>query len=307
MGTYEAGSPASATAALIRRLTSLTPGGRAVEVDLDTFLHATRLGLNPHSEAAILDSIPVVPADHPAVVAAHDQPTAQPTAELPATGDAFRYKPEQPGPEPITVQSSVGLDGPPESLADAGLRLLIQLREALGRQIIAGRGTAGELRGLLHLEGVQRAEYGNFLEFAVSGAISQAWDNAGSRPVWAALNFDDSLDLKGPQDPRFVSRAAVIQSRALPRGTFVTGACSPLTIRLRVQSLRVWVDPPSADRSAPIVASVQAELDHLRPSAFVVAQFGRAPVLDPDNMPKINAAPEEWEALDRIIRERRGC
>ena len=186
MNTYEAGSPASAAADLIRRLTALTPGGRAVEIDLDTFLRATRVGLDPHSEAAILDSIPVVPADHPAVVAAHDQPTAQPTAEAPATGDAFRYQPDQPGPEPITVQSTVGLDWPPESLADAGLRLLVQLRETLGRQIIAGRGTAGELRGLLHLPGVQRSEHGNLLAFAVSGAIYEAWEHGDSRPVWVA-------------------------------------------------------------------------------------------------------------------------
>ena len=90
MNTYEAGSPASAAADLIRRLTALTPGGRAVEIDLDTFLRATRLGLDPHSEAAILDAIPVVPADHPAVVAAHDQPTAQPTLKRrrPATPSA---------------------------------------------------------------------------------------------------------------------------------------------------------------------------------------------------------------------------
>jgi len=102
------------------------------------------------------------------------------------------------------------------------------------------------------------------------------------------------------------SSAAIIRSRVLPRGTFVTGACSPLTVGLRIQSLVVWVDPPSADRNAPIAASVRAELNYLRPSAFVIAKFGKAPVLDPDNMPKIHATPEEWEALDRIIRERRG-
>ena len=306
MNTYEAGSPASAAADLIRRLTALTPGGRAVEIDLDTFLRATRVGLDPHSEAAILDSIPVVPADHPAVVAAHDQPTAQPTAEAPATGDAFRYQPDQPGPEPITVQSTVGLDWPPESLADAGLRLLVQLRETLGRQIIAGRGSAGELRGLLHLPGVQRSEHGNLLAFAVSGAIYEAWEHGDSRPVWVALNVDDSRGLAGPQDRLFVSGAAIIPSRVLPRETFVTGACSPLNIRLRVQSLRVWCDRPSAGRNAPIAASVQAELDPLRPSAFVVAKFGKAPVLDPDNMPKFDGTPEEWEAFDRLIRESRG-
>ena len=306
MSTYEAGSPASAAADLIRRLTVLTPGGRAVEIDLDTFLRATRLGLDPHSEAAILDSIPVVPADHPAVVAAHDHPTAQPTAEAPATGDAFRYHPDQPGPEPITVQSSVGLDGPPESLADAGLRLLIQLRETLGRQIIAGRGSAGELHGLLHLQGVQRPEYGNLLEFAVSGAISQAWERGGHRPAWVALAFDDSLNLIGPRGRQYVAGATVIQSRVLPRGTFVTGACSPLTVRLSVESLCVWVEPPGTDRDTPIVAAALAELDYLRPSAFVVAQFGRAPVLDPNNMPRFEATDEEWAELDRIIRERRG-
>ena len=306
MNTYEAGSTASAAAALSRRLTSLTPGGPVVEFDPDTFLRATRIGLNPHSEAAILDSIPVVPADHPSVVAAHDQPIAQPTAEAPATSDAFRYQPDQPGPEPITVQSTVGLDGPPEALGDAGLHLLIQLRETLGRQIIAGRGTAGELRGLLHLPGVQRSEHGSLLAFAVSGAMSQAWDQGGSQPDWAALNVDDSLELLGPQDRRFVSGATIIRSRVLPRGTFVTGACSPLTIRLRVQSPRVWCEPPSADRNAPIVASFQVELDHLRPSAFVVAKFGKAPVLDPDNMPKFDGTPEEWEAFDRLIRESRG-
>ena len=306
MSTYEAGSPASAAADLIRRLTALTPGGRAVEIDLDTFLRATRLGLDPHSEAAILDSIPVVPADHPAVVAAHDQPTAQPTAEAPATGDGFRYRPDRPNPQPIAVRSTVSLDGPPESLADAGLRLLVQLRETLGRQIIAGRGSAGELHGLLHLQGVQRPEYGNLLEFAVSGAISQAWERGGHRPAWVALAFDDSLNLIGPRGRQYVAGATVIQSRVLPRGTFVTGACSPLTVRLSVESLRVWVEPPGTDRDAPIVAAAHAELDCLRPSAFVVAKFGKAPVLDPDNMPKFDGTPEEWEALDRIIRERRG-
>ena len=42
------------------------------------------------------------------------------------------------------------------------------------------------------------------------------------------------------------------------------------------------------------------------PSAFVVAKFGKAPVLDPDNMPKFDGTPEEWEAFDRLIRESRG-
>ena len=306
MSTYEAGSPAGAAAALTRRLTSLTPGGSAVDVDLDTFLRATRIGLDPHSEAAILDSIPVVPADDPSVVAACEQAIAQPDAEAPGTGDAFSYQPDQPESEPITVQSNLGLDWPPESVADAGLRLLIQLRETLGRQIIAGRGTGGELRGLRHLPGVQRSQHGNLLSFAVSGAMSRAWDQGGSRPDWAALNVDDSLELLGPRDRQAVSGATIIRSRVLRRGTFVTGACSPVTIRLRVLSLRVWRERPRADRNAPVAAAVEADLDFLRPSAFVVAKFGKAPVLDPDNMPKIRATPEEWEALDRIIREGRG-
>lgn len=284
----------------------MRPSRPAVDVDPNTFLRATRLGLNPHSEAAILDSVPVVPADDPSTVAAHDQPTAHSTAESPATGDAFWYQPDQPGPETITVQSTVGLDGRPDALADAGLHLLIQLRETLVEQIIAGRGTAGEMRGLLHLPGIQRSGHGNLLAFAVSGAMSRAWDQGGSRPDWAALNVDDSREPLSPQDRRFVSGATIIRSRVLPRGTFVTGTCTPLTIRLRVQTLRVWCEPPSAVRNVPIVASLQAGLDHLRPSAFVVAKFGKAPVLDPDNMPKIHATPDEWEALYRIIRERRG-
>ena len=306
MSTYEAGSTASTAAALTRRLVSLTPGGPAVDVDPDTFLCATRIDLDPHSEAAILDSIPVVPADDPSVVAAREQAIAPPDAEAPGTGDAFSYQPDQPESEPITVQSGMGLDWPPESVADAGLRLLIQLRETLGRQFIEGRGIAGELRGLLRLQGVQHAEYGNLLEFAVSGAVSRAWDQGGSRPDWAALNVDDCLELLGPQDRRAVSGATIIQSRALPRGTFVTGSCSPVTVRLRVLSLRVWRERPMADRNAPVAAAVEADLGYLRPSAFVVAKFGKAPVLDPDNMPKIHASPGEWEALDRIIRERRG-
>ena len=306
MSSYEAGSTASAAIALTRRLTSLTPGGPAVEVDPDAFLRATRLGLNPHSEAAILDSIPVVPADDPSVVAAHEQMTAEPTAEAAATGDAVRYEAEWPDREPIAVESAVHLDRAPGSVADAGLHLLRRLRKTLGRQILAGRRTAGELQGLLHLEGVQRPQYGNLLTFAVSGAISRAWDEGGCRPVWAVLNGDDVLELLGPQDCRFVSGAAVIRSRVLPRGTFVTGACSPLTVRLNVHSLSLWVKTPSADRIAQIVAAVEAEFNYLRPSAFVVAEFGKAPVLDPDNMPKIHATPEEWEALNRIIRERRG-
>ena len=306
MSTYEAGSTANAAIALTRRLASLRPGGPAVDIDPDTFLRSTRFGLNPHSEAAILDSIPVVPADDPSVVAAREQAIAPPDAEAPGTGDAFSYQPDQPDPEPITVDSAVRLDRAPGSVADAGLYLLIQLRETLGRQIIGGRGTAGELRGLLHLPGVQRSEHGNLLAFAVSGAMSRAWDEGGSRPEWAALNVDDSRELLGPQDRRFVSGATIIRSRALPRGTFVTGACTPLTIRLRVQSLRVWVEPTSADRIVPIVAAAQAEVDHLRPSAFVVAKFGKAPVLDPDNMPKFDGTPEEWEAFERAIRESRG-
>ena len=306
MSTYEAGSTASAAAALTRRLTSLTPGGPAVDVDLDTFLGATRIGLDPHSEAAILDSIPVIPADDPSVVAAREQAIAPPNAEAPGTGDAFSYQPDQPESEPITVQSALGLDWPPESVACAGLRLLIQLRETLGRQIIAGRGTGGELRGLLHLQGVQRPEFGNLLEFAVSGAVYDAWRQGGSRPVWVALNADDSQGLTGRQGRLLDFSAAIVPTRALPRETIVTGACSPLTIRLRVLSLRVWRDRPSADRSAPVAASVQAELEYLRPSAFVVAKFGKAPVLDPDNMPKFDGTPEEWEAFERIIRESRG-
>lgn len=297
MSTYEAGSTASAAIALTRRLTSLKPGGPAVEVDLDTFLRATRIDLDPHSEAAILDSIPV---------AAREHAIAPPTADAPGTGDAFRYQPDQPGPEPITVQAAMGLDWPTESVADAGLRLLIQLRETLGRQIIAGRGTGGELRGLLHLEGGQRSEHGNLLSFAVSGAMSRAWDQGGSRPDWAALNVDDSLELLWPQDRQSVSGATIIRSHLLPRGTFVTGACSPVNMQLRVQSLRVWRDRPSAEGSAPIVASVEADLEYLRPSAFVVAKFGKAQVLDPDNMPKFDGTPEEWEAFERIIRESRG-
>ena len=306
MSTYEAGSTASAAIALTRRLTSLKPGGPAVEVDLDTFLRATRIDLDPHSEAAILDSIPVVPAEDPSIVAAREHAIAPPTADAPGTGDAFRYQPDQPGPEPITVQAAMGLDWPTESVADAGLRLLIQLRETLGRQIIAGRGTGGELRGLLHLEGGQRSEHGNLLSFAVSGAMSRAWDQGGSRPDWAALNVDDSLELLWPQDRQSVSGATIIRSHLLPRGTFVTGACSPVNMQLRVQSLRVWRDRPSAEGSAPIVASVEADLEYLRPSAFVVAKFGKAQVLDPDNMPKFDGTPEEWEAFERIIRESRG-
>ncbi|MYD93404.1 MAG: hypothetical protein F4Y02_06885 [Chloroflexi bacterium] len=292
---------------MTRRLASLRPGGPAVDVNPDTFLLATRFGLNPHSEAAILDSIPVVSADDPSAVAAREQLTAEPTAEAAATGDAVRYEAEWPDREPITVESSTHLDRAPESVAEAGLHLLMRLRKTLGRQILAGRGTGGELRGLLHLKGVQRPQYGNLLAFAVSGAISRAWDEGGCRPIWAVLNVDDCPELPGPTDRRFVARAAIIQSRALPRGTFVTGACSPLTIRLQVQSLRVWIEPPSTDQVALIVVAVHAELDVLRHSAFVVAQFGEAPVLDPDNMPKIKASPEEWEALNRIIRERRGC
>ena len=306
MSTYEAGSTASVAAALTRRLTSLTPGGPAVDIDLDAFLCATRIDLDPHSEAAILDSIPVVAADEPSVVAAREHAVAPPTDKASGTSDAFHYQPDEPGAEPITVQTAMGLDWPVESVADAGLRLLIRLRETLGRQIIDGRGSGGELRGLLHLEGVQRAEYGNLLSFAVSGAMSRAWDQGGSRPDWAALNVDDSLELLAAQDRQSVSGATIIRSRLLPRETFVTGACSPVNMQLRVQSLRVWRDHSSAERTAPVAASVEAELEYLRPSAFVVAKFGRAPVLDPDNMPKIHATPEEWETLNRIIREGRG-
>jgi hypothetical protein len=306
VSTYEAGSAAGAAAALARRLSFLTPGGPAVDVDLDTFLRATRIDLDPHSEAAILDFVPVVPADDRSTVAAREQAIASPTAEAPGTGHAFRYQPDQPGPEPITVQTVMGLDWPPESVADAGLRLLIQIRETLGRQIIAGRGTGGELRGLLDLEGVQRSQHGNVLSFAVSGAMSRAWDQGGSRPDWAALNVDDSLELLGPQDRQSISGATIIRSHLLPRATFVTGASSSVNMQLRVGSLRVWRDHASAEGSASIVASVEADLEYLRPSAFVVAKFGEAPVLDPDNMPKIHATPEEWEALNRIIREGRG-
>ena len=306
MSTYEAGSTASAAIALTRRLTSLKPGGPAVEVDPDTFLRATRLGLNPHSEAAILDSIPVVSADDPSAVAAHDQLTAQPIADAPATDDGVRYQSDWPSRDPITVETTVRLDRAPGSVADAGLHLLIQLRKSLGRQILSGRGTAGELRGLLNLKGVQHPEYGNLLGFAVSGAIDEAWEQGGDRPDWVAVNVDDSRRLLGQEDRRYVFGAAIIQSRVLPRETIVTGACSPVTIRLRIESLRVWVEAPGADRIAPIVAAVEAELDHLRPSAFVVAKFGKAPVLDPDNMPKFDGTPEEWEAFDRAIRESRG-
>ena len=103
MSTYHAGWQASA-AELKRRLALLVPGGPAVQIDPDTFLRATRLGFDPHSEAAILDSIPVVAADHLSAVAFHDQPTAQATAEAPAPADTFSYQSEQPGPDPITVR-----------------------------------------------------------------------------------------------------------------------------------------------------------------------------------------------------------
>ncbi len=304
MNAYEAGSPASAAAELTRRLASLEPGGPPLQVDPDTFLRATRLGFDPHSEAAILDSLPVIPADHLSDVAFHDQPTAQPTAEAPA--DAFNYQSEQPGPDPITVQSTVGLDWSPEPLADASLHLLVQLRRKLGRQIIAGRGSGGELRGLLHLQGVQRPAFGNLLDFAVSGAISQAWDHGGCQPAWAALNPDDIRELPETGDRESVTGAPIIRSPALPRGTIVTGACSPLTIRLRLEAPRVWIEPPRADGRAPIVAAVHAELDHLRPSAFVVAQFGQPRVFDPDSFLGFEATDEEWAELDRIIQERRG-
>ncbi len=305
MSTYEAGSTASAAIALTRRLASLRPGGPAVEVDPDTFLRGTRLGLNPHSEAAILDSIPVVPADDPSVVAAREQLTVEPTAEA-ATGDAVRYEPEWPDREPITVEFAVHLDRAPESMADAAFHLLMRLRKTLGRQIISGRGTAGELRGLLHLKGVQRPQYGNLLAFAVSAAIDEAWEQGGIRPDWVAVNADDSRRLLGQEEHLFVFRAAIIQTHVLRRETFVTGACSPLTIRLRMGLPRLWVEAPNADRIAPIFAAVEAELDYLRPSAFVVAKFGKAPVLDPKNMPKFDGTPEEWEAFERALRESRG-
>ena len=305
MNTYEAGSTASAAIAVIRRLGSLRPGGPAVEIDPDSFLRATRLGLNPHSEAAILDSIPVVTADDPSVVAAHEQVTAEPTAEA-ATGDAVRYEAEWPSREPITVESAVHLDRAPGLVAEAGFHLLRRLRTTLGRQIIAGRGAAGELRGLLHLEGVQRSEHGNLLAFAASAVMSEAWDEGGIRPDWVAVNVDDSRRLLGQEDRLFVFGAAIIRSRVLPRGTIVSGGCSPLTIRLNVRSLSVSVEPPSENRIAPVVAAVEAELDYLRPSAFVVGRFGKAPVLDPDNMPKFDGTPEEWEAFKRALRESRG-
>ena len=306
MSTYEAGSTASAAIALTRRLTSLKPGGHAVEVDPGTFVRATRLGLNPHSEAAILDSIPVVSADDPSVVAAREQLTAEPTAEAAATGDAVRYEAEWPGREPITIESAIHLDRAPGSVAGAGLHLLMRLRKTLGRQVIAGRGTAGELRGLLHLEGVQRSEHGNLLAFAMSAVMSEAWDEGGIRPDWVAVNVDDSRRLPGQEDRLFVFGAAVIRTRVLPRGIIVSGGCSPLTIRLNVRSLSVWVESPSENRVAPIVAAVVAELDFLRPSAFVVGKFGKAPVLDPQNMPKFDGTPEEWEAFERALRESRG-
>ena len=306
MNAYDAGSPASAAAELKRRLALLVPGGPAVQIDPDTFLRATRLGFDPHSEAAILDSIPVVPADNLSAAAFHDQPTAQATAEAPAPADTFSYQSEQPGPDPITVESTVGLDWSPEPLSDALLHLLVRLRKTLGRQIIAGRGSGGELRGLLHLQGVQRPEYGNLLDFAVSGAVSQAWDDGGCLPAWVALNPDDIRDLPGTGERESVTGVPIIRSPALPRETIVTGACSPLTIRLSLQSPRVWIEPERLGGRVPIVAAVHAELDHLRPSAFVVAQFGKAPVIDFDNLPKIEATPEEWAELDRILRESRG-
>jgi len=305
VSTYEAGSTASAAIALTRRLASLTPGGPAVDIDPDTFLRATRLGLSPHSEAAILDSIPVVPADDPSSVAAHEQLTVDPTADA-ATGDAVRYEAEWPDDEPITVESAVHLDRAPGSIADAGLHLLMRLRKTLGRQVIAGRGTGGELRGLLHLEGVQRSEHGNLLAFAMSAVMSEAGDEGGIRPEWVAINVDDSRRLLGQEDRLFVFGTAVIRSRVLPRGIIVSGGCSPLTIRLNFRSLSVWVESPSENRIAPIVAAVAAELDFLRPSAFVVGKFGKAPVLDPANMPKFDGTREEWEAFERALRESRG-
>lgn len=306
MSTYDAGSTASAAIALTRQLRSLATGGPVVEVAPDTFLRATRLGLNPHSEAAILDSIPVVPVNDPSVVTAHEQLTAEPTAEAAATGDAVRYEAEWPDREPITVESAVHLDRAPGSMADAGFHLLRRLRKTLGRQILAGRGTAGELGGLLHLEGVQRPQYGNLMAFAVSAAIDEAWEQGGNRPDWVAVNADDSRRLLWQEERLFVFRAAIIQTRVLRRETFVTGVCSPLTIRLRMGLPRLWVEAPNSDRIASIVAAVEAELDYLRPSAFVVAKFGEAPVLDPDNMPKFDGTPEEWEAFERALRESRG-
>ena len=181
--------------------------------------------------------------------------------------------------------------------------LLDQLRLRLCEQIIAGRGAEHhELLGTLNVAGVQHLNIGEPSTFSVAAAVAQAHSKGDEFPSFVAMNFEDRRKIILPPIPWEIP---LISCPTVPAGMLVTGCFLPHA-ELYIKSVRVRAGEVQPGGHRRVASEADAALVHLRPAAFVVANF-RAQREDGPAQAQRNllgeVSDEEWQEFDRATRE----
>ena len=155
-------------------------------------------------------------------------------------------------------------------------QLLHDARQRLEAQLLAGNGTAPNLRGLDNTTGVQvQAKGADSVALALAKGLALVVA-AGYTPTAVALHPNDWTDAIGPLITAGgtlcgVLDVPVIKSASVPEGTGYVGAWGQLAVWLR--STDVFVSQTHSDyltrNLVAILAELRAAVGVLAPAAFV--------------------------------------
>ena len=302
MATGARGSGSRGNAELEEHLLALAHGNRSLDIDPGLFVAATRHDTLRISEINILDLVPWYQTSRSVVDYVEEQPVVDTGFSDP---NVSHYEARKQPLVAISVHGEIRGVHSPDMLPEVGESLLVQLRLKLCRQIVGGRGAEhGELLGTLNVPPAQRLHVGDPSILSVAAAVTRAHSNGDEFPTLVALNFEDRRKMISPP---IAWEIPLISCRTVPAGTMVTGCYVPHA-ELHIGSVRVRVGDENAEGSRRVVSEAEVALVHLRPAAFVVANFGTRTEagLDqnqPDSLSDVTE--EEWQEFDRIVSRRR--